>query len=374
MKIAAFLQDLEGGGAERVAVLLLNELAGRHDVALVLARRAGPYLADLDPRIRLHDLGNRRTLASVVPLAAWLRRNRPDVLISHLTHVNVAATMAVKLSRAGVRLIAVEHNQMRRNYQLLTARSVKLAYRLARVLYPRADCVVSVSDGVAASVREFTGLDGANFETIANPVVTPRLHALAAEAPNHPWLRDKPAPVLLGCGRLVEQKDFATLLRAFRLVRDRRPARLLILGEGEKRPELEALVAELGLTGDVALPGFDSNPFAAMRAADAFVLSSRWEGLPTVLIEALAAGAAVASTDCPSGPREVLKDGALGALAPIADPPALAAAIEQALDHPPSAEARRARAGDYTVARAAADYEALAEALTAGKKPSTRRS
>lgn len=359
MRIAAFLQDLAGGGAERVAVLLLNGLARDHEVTLILARRNGPYLADLDPSVTVHDLGGRRTFSSILPLAKWLRRHRPDVLMSHLTHVNVAAALAVRLAGSGTPLVAVEHNQIGLNFDRLTARSVRLAYRAVRFVYPMIDRVVSVSDGVAESLRGFAGLGRARLMTIANPVVTPRLRALAAEPPSHPWLRDQGPPVILGCGRLVEQKDFANLIEAFRLVRDRRDARLLILGEGERRAELEALAARLGLDDDVALPGFDRNPFAAMRTAAAFVLSSRWEGLPTVLIEALAAGAVVVSTDCPSGPREVLKDGALGPLAPVGDPAALARAIETALDRPAPEELRRARGEDYTVERAVATYEAL---------------
>lgn len=361
MRIGAFLQDLAGGGAERVAVLLLNGLAADHDVTLVLARREGPYLADLDPRVEIRDLGGTRTLSSVRPLARWLQTEKPDVLMAHLTHVNIAAALAVRLAGNRIPLVAVEHNQMDLNFALLTARSVRIAYRAVRFLYPGIDRIVCVSDGVAAAVRRFARLRSDNLVTIANPVVTPRLRALARETPAHAWLSSQPPPVILGCGRLVEQKDFANLLRAFRLVRDRRAVRLLILGEGPQRSELETLAGELGLRDDVAMPGFDRNPFAAMRAAGVFVLSSRWEGLPTVLIEALAAGAVVASTDCPSGPREVLRGGALGPLAPIGDPAALADAIVQALDRPVAEDRRLARGEDYTVERAVAAYEALFE-------------
>ncbi|MBV2149730.1 glycosyltransferase [Sphingobium sp. AS12] len=359
MKITTFLQNLAGGGAERVAVLLMNGLAERHEVTLMLARREGPYIADLDPRIKVEDLGGKRTFSSIVPLAKFLRSNRPDVLVSHLTHVNVAAALAVRLSMTSTPLVAVEHNQMGLNYERLQSRAVRAAYHLIPLVYPRIDRVVTVSDGVGASVREFSKIGPRNFLTINNPVVTPRVREMAADTPAHPWLSDGGAPVILGCGRLVEQKDFENLINAFARVRSQRLARLLILGEGEKRDELVALVDQLDLTEDVALPGFDRNPFAAMRAAKLFVLSSRWEGLPTVLIEALASGAVVAATDCPSGPDEVLKGGELGPLVPVANAEALANGIIEALDNPVPSEKRLERANDYTVESAVLAYEHL---------------
>jgi glycosyltransferase involved in cell wall biosynthesis len=169
-------------------------------------------------------------------------------------------------------------------------------------------------------------------EVVYNPVITPALMALAQEVPDHPWLAPGQPPVILGVGRLTRQKDFSTLIRAFAEVRRRRVARLLILGEGEERTRLQALAAELGLGDDVALPGFRDNAMAYMAASRVFVLSSAWEGLPTVLIEALAAGARVVSTDCPSGPREILQEGRLGTLVPVGDPAALAGAMLDALD------------------------------------------
>jgi glycosyltransferase involved in cell wall biosynthesis len=371
--IAVFLQDLSGGGAERVAVLLMNALAASNRVSLVLARREGPYLADLDPAIEVVDLGGVRTAGGIWRLAQWLKLRRPDVLMSHMTHVNVAAIAAALLSGTGTPVVAVEHNQIDLNYARLTSRMVKAAYRATRWTYPRAAAVVCVSDGVAGSIAAFSGIARERLRVIANPIVTPELRRLAAEPPTHPWLRERSVPVVLGCGRLVEQKDFETLIRAFRIVRDARTARLLILGEGLLREPLQALIRELGLSEDADLPGFDRNPFAAMAASDLFVLSSRWEGLPTVLIEALAAGAPVAATDCPSGPMEVLRGGELGPLVPVGDAGALAKAILGTLDAPGPRSARLERAADYTVERAAQAYQRLFESIAAraGRRPQT---
>jgi glycosyltransferase involved in cell wall biosynthesis len=172
------------------------------------------------------------------------------------------------------------------------------------------------------------------MEVIYNPVITPALLARARQAPDHPWFGPGQPPVILGVGRLTPPKDFPTLIRAFAEVRRCRLARLIILGEGEDRPALEALINELRLSADVALPGFRNNAMAYMAGSELFVLSSAWEGLPTVLIEALAAGTKVVSTDCPSGPREILQNGRLGALVPVGDARALARAMIDALDRP----------------------------------------
>jgi glycosyltransferase involved in cell wall biosynthesis len=367
MKIAAFLQDLAGGGAERVAITLLNELAETHDVSLVLARNEGPYLADVSGRIESIDLAAGTTMQAIPKLAQWIRANRPEILMTHLTHVNVAGALAVRLSRMPVQQVAVEHNQMGLNYERIKRKTVRLAYQAARYIYPGIPAIVSVSAGVEASVARFTRITGQNCRVIANPVLTPHLRKLMDEHPVHPWLSDGGDPVILGCGRLVEQKDFANLIAAFAQVRQNRRVRLLILGEGDLREPLQRQINEAGLTEVALLAGFDRNPYAAMRAARLFVLSSRWEGLPTVLIEALATGVNVVSTNCPSGPDEVLDEGRFGALVPIADATALARGIQTALDAPIAPDILKERAEHYSLERATARYEDLFRALIAGE-------
>jgi len=196
--------------------------------------------------------------------------------------------------------------------------------------------VVAVSRGAADDLARTSGLPRDRVQVVYNPVLSPALMALARQAPGHPWFAPGQPPVILGVGRLTRQKDFPTLIRAFAEVRRCRSARLMILGEGEERGRLEALALELGVADDVALPGFRENAMAYMAGSALFVLSSAWEGLPTVLIEALAAGTRVVSTDCPSGPREILQDGRLGALVPVGDAVALTGAMIDALARPPS--------------------------------------
>ena len=365
-RIAVFLQDLYGGGAERVMLALATGIARRgYPVDLVLVRREGAYVDDIPPGIRVVELGTRRTVNSVVALARYLRRERPAVLLTALVHVNIAALLARLLAGGRTRIAITEHNQISRNMGAKASSTLRMAYRLVPYLYPRAAKIIAVSGGVADDLTRFARLDRGRIDVAHNPVVTPDLLVRAAEPVNHPWFAEGEPPVILGVGRLSPQKDFANLLLAFARVRAKRPARLLILGEGALRPDLEQLADELGISKDVQLPGFVDNPMAFMAKASLFVLSSQFEGLPTVLIEAIACGTNTVSTDCPSGPREILEDGRLGGLVPVGDSEALARTIEQALDNPVPAELLRAKAEEFTVERAVDRYLELLQPAAA---------
>jgi glycosyltransferase involved in cell wall biosynthesis len=237
-----------------------------------------------------------------------------------------------------------------------------------RAFYPLADEVIAVSQGAADDLVRTAGLSADRVDVIYNPVITADLLAARKAPPPHRWVEEGQPPVVLGVGRLTPQKDFPTLLRAFALVRRQRPARLIILGEGPDRPELEALVAQLNLGDDVALPGYHPAVPAFMARAAVFVLSSAWEGLPTVLIEALALTRNIVSTDCPSGPREILQDGRLGRLVPMHDPEALGRAILDSLDHPGTRAADEALA-PYTEKAAVEQYLRAVGSLGSPEEP-----
>lgn len=355
-KITLFIPTLEGGGAERMMVNLANAFAARgYSVDLVSASASGVYLHEVRPDIRVIDLGARRVLFSLPGLIRYLRRERPPVLLSALNHANVVALCARMLARTRTRVFVSERNVIRSEFGNRPSFSERVVLTLMRRLYPRADGAIAVANGVAADLVQVIGLDAARVHTIYNPVVTDGLEELASRDTPHPWLEPGEPPVVLGVGRLTAQKDFATLIRAFRLVRDERVCRLVILGEGEERNDLQDLIAELGLTDCVLLPGFQANPFAWMSRAAVFVLSSKWEGLPGVLIQAMACGAPVVSTDCHSGPREILEGGKWGRLVPVADSPKMAAAILEALtasERPDVAS----RAADFSVPRSVDAY------------------
>jgi glycosyltransferase involved in cell wall biosynthesis len=331
--IAFFLPSLLGGGAERVILNLVQGITERGlPVDLVLAAAEGPFLDQLPPAVRLVDLRAPRVLRSLGPLVGYLRRERPRVLVSSMSHANLVALWAARLAGRATPVVVTEHNTLSAVEQGVLERG--LWPPLLRAFYPWASQVVAVSHGAADDFARTSGLPRARMHVVYNPVITPAMMALARQTPDHPWFAPGQPPVILGVGRLTRQKDFPTLIRAFAEVRGRRPGRLIILGEGEERPGLEGLVRELGLSDHVALPGFRDNAMTYMAGSALFVLSSAWEGLPTVLIEALAAGTQVVSTDCPSGPREILQEGRLGRLVPVGDVAALAGAMVDALDRP----------------------------------------
>jgi len=335
--IAFFLPSADGGGAQRVIVNLVQGITERgFPVDVVLAVAEGVFLDQLPPSVRVVDLRAGRVLRSLGPLIGYLRRERPRILVSSLTHANVIALWAARLAGRATPVIVTVHNTVSESSREQGSMAGVLWPHLMRAFYPWASCVVAVSRGAADDLARTSGLPRDRVQVVYNPVITPPVMALARQAPDHPWFASGQPPVILGVGRLTRQKDFPTLIRAFTEVRRHRKARLIILGEGEDRAALETLAGELGVAGDSALLGFRENAMAYMAASALFVLSSAWEGLPTVLIEALAAGTRVVSTDCPSGPREILQEGRLGALVPVGDTAALATAMIDALDQPAS--------------------------------------
>lgn len=331
-RLAIFLPSLCGGGAERAMLNLAQGLARRaRAVDLVLAQATGPYLGEVCAPLRLVDLKASRVLSSLPSLVRYLRRERPDALISALNYANVVAIWARRLAGTPSRVLVNEQNTISRSARSSPRRRQRMTPHLIRHFYPWANFVVGNSRGVADDLYAVTGLPRERIQMLYNPVITPELREKAQAPLAHPWFEAGQPPVVLAVGRLTQQKDFPSLIRAFARVRRNRPCRLLILGEGTDRPALETLVSELGLAGDVALPGFVNNPYAYMRRASLYVLSSRWEGLPTVLIEALYCGLPIVATDCPSGSREILGDGRHGILVPVADEPALSEAIAAGL-------------------------------------------
>lgn len=331
-RIALVTSSMEGGGAQRAVAKLAAGFATRgHPVDLVLAHARGPYLLELPPEVRVVDLGVPRVAAAVLPLARYLRRVRPAAVFSALDYVNVVTVLARELARVEVPLVVSERNTLSMAVAHTSSRRTRLMPRLIRWAYPRADAVAAVSQGVADDLVAMCGLPAASVHVLNNPVVTPEVVRMRGEPVEHPWLRDRTSPVVLAAGRLVPQKNFGMLLDAFALARREVPARLVILGEGPLRADLEEQAARLGVSADVSLPGFSANPYPAMAAADVFVLSSRWEGSPGALIEAMASGTPVVATDCPSGPRQLLADGRYGRLVPVDDVEAMAAGLVDAL-------------------------------------------
>jgi len=327
--IAIYLPSLLGGGAERVMVGVANGLAGRgHDVDLVLVKAKGPYLPEVSGRVNVIDLDRSRVITSLWPLIRYLKRKRPDAMLSALFHSNLVAIMAWLLAGVTTRIVVSERNSL----VGLSDRGSWLVRWLMARLYRRADAIVAVSQGIAEELVSGLGLPRERVVAIPNSVDVDRIRALAGERPQHPWFESGAPPVILAVGRLEPQKDYPTLLAAFERVRSNHAVRLIILGEGGSRPELERFIANAGLGDSICLAGFQSNPFAWMAAAKVYVLSSTHEGFPNSLIQAMACGVRVVSTNCPTGPDEILEGGKWGALVSVGNSNALAAAISDALD------------------------------------------
>lgn len=356
--MSLFLPNLGGGGAERVMTNIANALVERHPLEVVLCDASGPNLGTLSSKIAIVDLRSPSTKRAIVPLARYLRQRRPRTLLSALGHANVAAIAANVIAGSPARVVAAIHNNMSSAAKNDPSLKGRLLPRAEALAYRFAHAVVAVSVGVADDFAKLTGFPRRRIRVVYNPVVNPELYEKARVEPRHPWFPPTASqPVFVTIGRLVAQKDQATLLHALALLRRQIPARLMILGDGPERATLERLSSKLELSDAVEFSGFVANPFPFVSAATAFVLSSAWEGLPTVLIEALALGTPIVSTDCPSGPREILQDGRLGLLVPVGDPESLANALLRTVEQPllpdPSA------AESYTIDTAVDAYRSI---------------
>jgi len=379
--------------------LIAGFLAQGRTVDLVLCQAKGVYLGEIPAGAKMIELratgsiqsrwhaamGNRGKIpallrpvllarkiapeiARIRSLQHYLQQARPDIILSALTYANLVALWAKRLSGTRVPVVISERIALS-NYCTASSNARKWRWRylpdMVRHTYPDADAVVAVSEHVANDLVCSIGLDRQSVSTVYNPVVDDTLRTRAHQALAHPWFTPGAAPVVLSAGRLTEQKDFATLLHAFARLRAVREARLVILGEGRLRKKLEALAEHLGIRADVDLPGFVENPFKYMARASVLVLSSRYEGLPGVLIQALACGCPVISTDCPGGSREILAEGRYGTLVDVGDTAGIAAAILETLDNPTPTDRLRQRADDFTVAHSVSNYLELLDAVAA---------
>lgn len=375
------MSDLGGGGTQRRFLALAQAFAAAgHRVDLVVASAAGDFRDRVPATARLVALDataspwlrRRRGLlvaASAGRLARYLAAEAPDVLLASSNPANLTALAArARSARCRPRPlpVAISVNvDLEAAFRARRSLHGGLLRLLARRRYPEAEAVIAISEGVAASISGAACVTREHIVTIPNPIDTAEIRRQAAQSVEHPWVAPEAPPLILAVGKLKPQKDFETLLRAFALLRAERPVNLMVLGEGEQRGPLTAMVDQLRLRSCVALPGFTHNPYAWMARARIFVLSSRWEGFSNVLAEALAVGCPVVSTDCPSGPAELLEGGALGPLVPVGDTEALAAAMCMRLDSPVGRERLMARAETFSVERAAARYLAILESIAA---------
>ncbi len=394
--LALFAKAMGGGGAERAFTMLARAFVERgHRVDLLLAMPRGSMLGQVPDSVRVIDLGGSdarralpallrfpsalrrlawpilrrgkpRALGSLPALVRYLRAERPDAMLSTLAFEPLVALWAHRIAGGPTRQVLSVQNTMSQEIGHAPNRHLRLLPELIRDWYPEADAIACVSDGVADDLARLAGLPRRELVTIHNPVDLERVAALASEPVDHPWFQPGQPPIVTTMGRLTLQKDQATLLRAFARARRSQPARLWIMGEGNQHEALERLARELGIQEDVELTGFVGNPWKYTARADAFVLSSLWEGFPLVLLEALACGTPVVSTACPSGPSEVLGDDLYGRLVPVGDERAMSEAILKTLSIEPDRELLKKRALEFSIDRVADRYLA---ALTGARPP-----
>lgn len=350
LSVSLFLPSLAIGGAEKVLLNVSEVLADQnHDVEFVLVNAEGGFLDDVPSGVSITELGASRVLTATPGLIKHLRESDPDVLLSTTQPANVISLWAtltpgvttrhiVRVARPESVAAVVENN----------TRKDRLTATLARWFYPFADDVVAISNGVADDVLENTRVDEKDLHIIYNPVVDDEMAEKADEPVDHPhFARD--GDVILGVGRLVDQKGFPTLIRAFERLRKNRDMKLVIVGDGPLRTQLEELIAELGLENHVDLPGFSDNPYKYMKQADVFVNSAKHEGFGNVIVEAMACGTPVVATDCPGAPNEILDGGEFGELVPVGDEAKMAEGITRALDSKTNSESLIDRANDFHV-------------------------
>lgn len=331
--IALLVSSLSGGGAERVMVTLANSFAQKgYQVDIVLVKKTGEYVNEIASDVNVVDLAASRTLFAFWPLVRYLRHRQPEALLATQAHVNSLAVWAQLIARTPTRVVVREATTISAHRDNVGESMKSILYSTIHAQsYKMAHAVVSPSEGVAQDLKKIYGLDGRKIQTIVNPLPLTSIVHQSEEIVEDSWFFAENSPVILGVGRLTPEKDFSSLIQAFARVREQQVARLVILGEGSERNNLESLVHRLGLQNDVILPGFVDNPYKYMLRSAVFVLSSRREGLPNSLLQAASLGVPIVSTDCPSGPREILDGGRWGRLVEMGNIDAIAQAILEGL-------------------------------------------
>lgn len=373
-RIALLFATSGHSGVDRVVSNLVAQFAhADHSFDLLRIRNHGPWLPSLPPNVRDYPLraAHRNT---VLPALLWyLCSERPAALMTASHKLNRAALMARAIANPATRIAIRMGMTLSGQEEILGRRRSRRLFQSMRFWYPRADAVIAPSAGVGNDLMNLAGVTKERLHIIPNPLVTPELHRQAAESVRHPWFSGSSPPIILGVGSLEERKDFATLLRAFARLRQERPCRLVLLGEGRERQRLTGLAEQLGIANDMWLAGFVSNPYAYMSRAAVFALTSRREGSGAVIVEALACGTPTVSTDCPSGPAEILQGGKIGPLVKPGDDVALAEQLRHLLDNPPPKAGLRDAVKEFSAQTAAERYLSALGIAKPSKRPNLSR-
>jgi len=356
--IAFFIPSTTGGGAERVITTVAESLQRRGYAVDLLLGEVSASETTVDEGVRVIGFNQPRISQCIVPIARYLRQTQPTIIVSTIYICNIIVATSHLLARSSSRLVLRVANTPSVHLSSRAPRHI-FARSVLPVVYQRADSIIAISEGVRNDLVDNFGVSPETVTVVYNPIDLSEVDQKSREELAHEWFQPEAAvQTIVAVGRLTEQKDYPTLLRAFSIVVANRPsARLVILGDGELRTELQQLAQDLNITQLVRFEGHVSNPYQYLTRAELFVLSSAWEGFGSVVLEALACGCPVVSTDCPSGPSEILCNGQYGQLVPIRSPSKLAAAIDHALERTHDTALLRSRAEEFAVEQIIDSYE-----------------
>lgn len=347
--ITMMCPSLDGGWGRVLANLANSFDEMDFNIHFAVDRDSGSFAQSLNPDIGIFQLRTTHRISGIPGFSRYVLRYRPEVIMTVIPRHTALALRVRHLSKVPARIYPSIHNSYGEKFKDLSPAKFSSRLKSIKKYYPLADGIVAVSEGVKASFCSLTGISPQSVVTIYNPVVDENLTERASAPLDHRWFRPDQPPVIIGAGRLEKHKNFPLLIKSFEIARKGTECRLMILGDGGELENLRTLAERSPFSGDISLMGYQKNPYAFMKRASLFVLSSSWEGLPTVLIEAMATGTPVVSTDCPSGPREILMDGEYGSLVPLNSPAELGDAILRTLQDPLSPEILQKRASQFSV-------------------------
>lgn len=361
-RVALYMTEFASGGVQRMNLNLAPRfIAAGYEVTFVVHEATGALADSIPAGVQVHSLNAPRARNAVRPLAHYLKAKSPDILVASLGQPNLIALLANKMAGGTSKIVVSQRNHLTQQAKAMPNWQYKVLPFLYRRFLHHADGIIAVSEGLADDLVAITGLPRERITVIYNPAIPDDLDLRAAEQIDHIWF-SMDLPVVVAIGRLVAVKDYATMIHAIAKVPE---AHLMILGEGPLQGELEALVEQLGLAERVIFLGFQKNPFAYLARASTFALSSRHEGFGNVIAEALACGTPVVTTDCESGPAEIVDSGRYGRLVPVGDVEAFAEALRTSLSAPSNKEQLRARGLSFSISRAAESYLSLFRTLMA---------
>lgn len=357
-KLAVLISFSGAGGVEKMVMNLVREFAKQlPTLDLLVLRASGPHFSNIPDNVNVIHLKSKHTLTAIPELARYMKSSGVQTMLVAKDRATRAAIVARMLSGKDIRIVSRLGTNLSTALEHRSKLSGWLRTAPMKWIYPKVNKIVAVSEGVRQDTLSLTKVSEENVCVIRNPVITTNIDNIESDQENlHSWLTDKNEFVIMGIGRLSVQKDFSCLLKAFSKVRNEHTCKLIILGEGKLRDALEEEAKQLEIDQDVALPGFQSNVLSWLKAADLFVLSSRWEGSPNALTEALATGTPSVSTRCPSGPNEVLNEGEFGALVEVGDYENLAKAIGTTIANPLPPDTLKRAVDEYRAEISARHY------------------